>query len=371
MKFSCLQENLSKGLGIVGRAVPVKSSLPILSNVLISAENGQVKLAATNLETTVVTYIGASVDEEGSTTVPAKLIKEYISNLSPGTHITFQLKEDILNVTSDRTRSKFNCVNPADYPTLPTFPKGAKYLELDPKIFALAINNVAFAAASDHVRPVFSGILLNFSNDQLTAASSDGFRLSEKQIKVEGKGSEFYTIIPAKTLLEVTKIFINSEEPIKFVLNKEENMALFEAEDTLVATQVLSGEYPDYRKIIPDEHLLTAEIMAEGLLEAVKLTTVFAREMNSAIKLRFSSKGFVSVISMVQETGEHESKMEAEIDGEELEIAFNSKYLLDLLNNVKSEKIVIKTKSSTTPCIFQPLEHNDYLHVIAPMQIQS
>jgi DNA polymerase III subunit beta len=371
MKFTCLQENLSKGLGIVTKAIPLKSSLPILSNVLISAENGQIKLAATNLETAIVTYVGASIEEEGSTTVPARLIKEFISNLSPGTHINFELKDEILLVNSNKTKSKFNTATPNDYPTLPVFPKGAKYLELDPKIFALTINNVAFAAASDHSRPIFSGILLNFSKNVLTVASSDGFRLSEKQVKVEGKVPDFHAIIPAKTLLEVSKIYINSEEPVKFALNSEENMAVFEAEETLVAAQILSGEYPNYQKIIPEEHSLTAEIIAEELLEAVKLTTVFAKEINSAIKIKFSPKGFINVVSIVQETGEHESRVTAEIEGDELEVAFNSRYLLDLLNNVKAEKIVIRTKGSTTPCLFIPHGHEDFLHVIAPMQIQS
>ena len=370
MKFTCLQENLSKGLSIATKAIPTKSSLPILSNVLISAEDGQIKLAATNLETTIVTYVGASVEEEGSITVPAKLIKDFISNLSPST-IVANLKDDIMHLSSERTKSKFNGTNPMDYPNLPTFSKKLPHMELDPQVFGTAVANVAFAAATDQARPVFTGIFLNYDKGVLTIASSDGFRLSEKVLKVDSKLPAFSAIIPAKTLLEVARIFLTSEEPIKFALNAEDNLVLFEAEDTLVASQVLSGEYPNYKKIIPTENIITAEFLAVELLEAVKLTNVFAKEANSAIKMRFDPEGFIHVVSLVQETGEHESTMSAVIEGAGLEIAFNSRYLLDLLNNVKSEKILFLAKGSTSPCLFKPLEHEDFLHVIAPMQIQG
>src|SRR3989344_552677 len=370
MKFTCLQENLSKGLSIVTKAVPTKSTFPILSNVLIAAEDGQIKLASTNLETTIITYVGASVDEEGSTTVPAKLIREFISNLSPST-IRAELKDEILHLSSEKTKSKLNGTSPVDYPNLPTFSKDLKYMELDPKTFGAAVANVAFAAATDQARPVFTGVFLNFEKGVLTVASSDGFRLSEKVLRMDSDLPDFSTIIPAKTLMEIARIFLTSDEPVKFAMNPNDNLALFEAGDTLVASQVLSGEYPNYKRIIPEDNIITAEFTSQELMEAVKLTNVFSKELNSAVKVKFNPEGFIHVVSLAQETGEHESTMAADIEGDELEIAFNSKYLLDLLSNVKSEKIIFKAKGATAPCLFQPMEHEDFLHVIAPMQIQN
>ena len=184
---------------------------------------------------------------------------------------------------------------------------------------------------------------------------------------MESKLKPFSVIVPAKTILEISRIFSNSDEPIKFALNKEDNMALFEAEDTLVASNILNGEYPNYKRIIPEEHVLTAVFDAAELSEAVKLTNIFSTEDNKAIKLKFKTDGFIFIATSGEQTGEHESQVTAEIEGEELEIAFNSRYLLDLLNNVKTERISFKAKGNNSPCLFIPLDHENFLHVIAPV----
>jgi len=368
MKFSCLQENLSKGLQTVSRAVPTKSSLPILSNVLIIAENGRLKLCATNLETTIITHVGASVEKEGSITIPARLIKEFIINLSPNT-ITAHLEGETLHISSQKTKTKFNGTSAGDYPELPTFPSEKKYLELDPKAFNAAVSVVAFASGADESRPIFTGVFLSHSENKLTIASTDGFRLSEKVIKVEGKAPDFSTIIPAKTLLEVARIFSTSVEPLKFALGEDENMAFFESEDTLVATRILDGQYPDYKKIVPKETILSASVLAEEFLEAVKLTNIFAKESNSTIRIRFGPESTIKIISLSEETGHHESNLDGEVEGETMEIAFNSKYLLDFLNNVKSERITFVTNGNVSPCLIKPEDHEDFIHIIMPIQL--
>ena len=373
MKFSCLQENLSKGLQIVTRAIPVKSSLPILSNVLISTENGRIKLSSTNLETAITTYIGASVKEEGSVTVPAKLIKEFITNLPPST-IEAHIENDILHVISQKTKSKFNGNNSNDYPELPNFPDNIKTISLDPKVFNDAVSMVAFASGSDSTRPIFTGVSVTVSENKLVMTSTDGFRLSEKIINIEkGKNKDskdFTTIIPAKTLIEVAKIFSNSAEPIKFGLNEEENLALFQAEDTFVATRTIDGNYLDYKRIIPNGHMLKAFFSATDFLEAVRLTNIFAKEGNSTLKIRFDPKqGIIKIASLSEEMGEHESQITAELEGDLLDIAFNSKYLLEFLGNVKTERICLTTNGNVAACVLKPEEHPDFLHIIMPLQI--
>ncbi len=372
MKFTCLQENLAKGLGIVYRAIPTKSSLPILSNVLISAENGQIKLAATNTETTITTYIGASIDKEGSITVPAKLLRDFVSTLSPNT-LTAELKDLTLHMVSDKTKSRFNGVDASDYPNLPEFNKDLAYMELDPKIFSHAVSLVAFAAAADESRPIFTGVYLNLQSGTLTIASSDGFRLSEKVMNLDTAGDmdDFTVIVPAKTLLEISRIFSASDEPLKMAIHPDANMVLFKAEDTTVSSNILNGEYPNYKRIIPEEHILQADFDSSELAEAVKLTNLFSTESVVAVKLRFNPEGYINIGITGEETGAHESQVSANIDGEETEIAFNSKYLLDFLTNTKSNRISFKAKSASAPCLFIPLDHENYMHVIAPMQIQG
>jgi len=368
MKLSCLQENLSKGLQTVMHAVPAKSSLPILSNVLISTENGRIKLASTNLETAISTYVGASIEEEGSTTIPARLLKDFISNLPPGT-INLQVKDEILTISSKTTKSKFNGSSSKDFPELPSFPKKIKALEIDPATLNDTVNLVAFASGTDTSRPIFTGIYLNYTKNKLTVTSTDGFRLSEKLLSIKGDVQDFSVVIPAKTVSEVAKIFAASSEPISFVLNPEENLALFKAEDTLIATRIIDGEYPDYKKIIPTEHVVKAQFNSFEFTEAVRLTDIFAKEGNNTIKIRFDPEGKIKITSLSEETGQHESNLSAEIEGELVEIAFNSKYLLDFLNNIKSEKINFESNGNVSPCVLIPDNQKDFIHIIMPMQI--
>ncbi|OGC48287.1 DNA polymerase III subunit beta [candidate division WWE3 bacterium RBG_16_37_10] len=371
MKFTCLQENLARGLTTIYRAVPTKSTLPILSNVLISAEEGRLKLSATNLETAITTHVGAQTEEPGSTTVPAKLFRDFVLNLPPST-INATLKDDVLHLTSDKTKSKINGVSSDDYPTLPAFGAELPFIELNPSIYSDAISVVAFSASTDESRPVFTGVYLNLSEEKLTIAASDGFRLSEKTIEVKAeKLKNFTVIIPAKTLLEVSKIFSGSEESIKFGVNESENLALFKSEDTLIATRILDGQYPDYKRIIPTESELSVEFSSAELLEAVKLTTVFAKDNTTPIKMTFDSKGTMKIGLTSQEIGEHQSEISAQIEGEPFEIAFNSKYLLDFLNNVKADRISLKSKGKLTPCLIKPADSENFIHIIMPMQVQG
>lgn len=368
MKFSFLQENLSKGLQTVMHAVPAKSSLPILSNVLIETEKGRIKLSATNLDTAITTFVGASIEEEGAITVPARLLKDFILNLSPGT-ITAQVKDEILVINSKTTKSRFNGSSAKDFPELPSFPKGAKSLSLDPSVLNEIVGVVAFASGIDTSRPIFTGIYMDYSKEKLTITSTDGFRLSEKTVKMKGDVEDFKVVIPAKTLLEVAKIFSTSQEPIEFTLNQDENLGLFRSEDTLIATRVLDGDYPNYKKIIPTEHIVKANFSTLEFSEAVKLTDIFAKEGNNTIKIRFDPEGKIKITTLSEETGQHESNLAAEIEGELVEIAFNSKYLLDFLNNIKSERVDFSSNGNISPCTFIPDTQKDFVHIIMPMQI--
>lgn len=369
MKFSCLQENLSKGLQAVSRAVPVKGSLPILSNILLSAQNGQLKLSATNLETAITTFVPCSVEEEGALTVPAKLLKDFVTTLSPGV-LNAHTQGDALHISSSNTKSKFIGVSATEYPELPVFPESGNFVEIDPMVLQDAVSHVAFASGTDDSRPVFTGIFIQYKDKTLVFASTDGFRLSEKMISLEsGPSTSFSVVIPARTLAEVSKVFASSGEPVSFVLNESENLVLFRSADTTIATRILEGTYPDYKKIIPSEKSLYATFLSEEFLEAVKLTNIFAKEGNFALKLRFDPDGFIRISSVSEETGEHESQIQAEIEGELFEVAFNSKYLLDYLNNVKAERILFTTKGNVSPCMLKPEKVEDFLHIIMPMQL--
>lgn len=371
MKFTCLQENLTDALTKVYRAVPTKSDLPILSNILVSAEDNRIKLSATNLSTTIVTHVGASIEVDGAITVPAKMLRDFVSNIGSDS-IEASLKDDILNVKSDATKSKINGVSAEDFPDLPEARSDLKTIELNTADFFNAVSSVAFCASLDDSRPIFTGIYLKFNGKNITMAASDGFRLSEIEFPAENKNDEFSVIIPAKTLVDVARVFTDRETSISFTLDKNDNLAIFEQNDTLVATRILDGEYPDYTKIIPKDITTTAEFQADDFVEAVKLTDIFAKEADSALVMKIAPKGHIEVAAVARETGEHKSKFPAEVDSEEpVEIGFNSKFLLDFLNSNKHEKILASTSGSTSPCIFVPVGLKKYRHIIMPMQING
>ena len=371
MKFTCLQENLSKGLSIVNKAIPTKASLPILSNVLITAKNGKLKLSANNLETVITTFVNASIEEEGAVTVPAKLLSEFVSHLSPDT-LEVELKLGMVHITAGKTKSKFNGTNPKDFPDLPEIPEKANFINVDPKDFAASVNYVAFASAIDTTRPILSGVLINYVDDVLTLASTDGFRLSEKIIPLKSDSDDMKVVVPARTLNEVARLFASSTEPLKIILDKDDNLVVFESGPTLVATRILDGEYPDYKKIIPSENTIKAEFASADIIEAVKLANVFAKELDSVIKMILDPIGKITLTSQSQETGENKSEFEADVTAEELlEIAFSSKYLLDFLNTVKTEKLIFETKSNVSPGLLKTLDDTDFVHIIMPMRIQD
>lgn len=373
MKFTCLQENLAKGLSIVCKAIPTKAALPILSNVYISTQDGRLKLSATNLETAITTYVGASVEEEGSITVPAKLFYEFVSHLSPST-LEISVKNNILHINCNKAKSKLNGMDASDFPELPVFIENTPTLEVDPKVFSSAVNVVAFAAAIDESRPILGGVLLNYSNNKLTLVSTDGFRLSEKQIDVSSVASDledFSAVVPAKTLAEVARVFSSANEPIKITLNSDENLVLFQCEGVLIVTRILDGEYPDYKKIVPANNSIKAEFGASDFFEAVKLTNVFAKEANSIMKITLDPEGLIKVTSFSKEMGENQSEVEAVVDGYLTEVTFSSKYLLDFLNNVKTERLVFETNGGVTPGVIRPVGTEDFLHIIMPMRVQE
>lgn len=374
MKFTCLRENLSKGLSTVNKAIPVNHTLPILTNVLIVTEDGRLKLAGTDFNTYVVTYVGASVDEDGAITVPAKLLSEFVSHLSTET-LSANLKDETFHISADGTKSRFNGVTAEDFPNLPEIGNKTPHIEIEPKNLSNAVSQVGFSVAVDDTRPVFSGILMNYHNGKLTLVGSDGFRLSEIKFNVKGNVDDFSVVIPSRTLLEASKLFSSCEEDIKLYIDEAENTCLFECDDTLLTTRVIDGTYPDYKKIIPSKTEVTAKFSAEELLEAVRLTNVFAKDAENIITLTIDPKGSIKVSSTSKETGSNNTKIKAEVEGnleKPFEVVFNAKYLLEFLNNNKFEELTFHASEKTTPCLIKPSDKGSaFLHVLAPMQLNT
>ena len=369
MIFECLQENLNKALSVVVRAVPTKGALPVLSNVLITAANGKVTLTVTNLETVITTSFGAVIEKEGSLTVPAKMLHEFIGNLNPG-KLIISSERNILSVVSlPKTKSKLNGMSSIEFPEIPSPSSSQSYLEINPKILSNLVSHTSFSSSADVTRPVLTGPLIEYNNKILSFVSTDGCRLSEKTQPIEGDFKDFKVVVPTKTLQDVSKIFSNPEETISLIFNPDDNLVFFQTPSVTVGVRVIDGVFPDYKRIIPSSKSMTVNFRSSELKEAVRLTSVFSKDSNSSIKIEITDSGTLKVFSSSQDSGEHISEFEAEIDGNPLIISFNSRYLNDFLNNIKSEEIYFESNGGVTPVVFRSNELENYLHIIMPMKM--
>lgn len=367
MKFSCLSENLAQGLSIVSKAVSTKGSLPVLSHVLLKTEDGKVKLAATDLETGVVTWVGARVEEEGAATVPARLLLELVSNLPPG-KIEIQAEKQTLVLTAPQTDSRLQGLSAEEFPPLPEA-SGKSVFLLDPKVFPLAVSQVVFAAAADESRPILTGVLVKGSGKNLSLVGVDGFRLAERKLELpEDLAEELSMVIPARTLAEVARLSSHQEGPVKVVLLPEENQILFELEGARITSRLLEGQFPDYEKIIPPSFNTRGKLLTEEFLKAVRLASIFARDSASIVRLHLDSVKPLVLSATTAEVGEGKTEVEAQVEGEPLDIAFNSKYLTDVLSNLQSEEVIFEASGPLNPGVIKPSPSTNYLHLIMPVR---
>ena len=370
MRFSCLSENLAKGLSIVSKAVSTKGSLPVLAHVLLKTEDGKVKLAATDLETGVVTWVGAKVEEEGAVTVPARLLSELVANLPSG-KIELRAEKQTLTLRAPQAKSRLNGLAAEEFPPLPEIKGEAAFL-LDSKDFPAAVSQVAFASASDESRPILTGVLIKGSGKNLSLVGVDGFRLAERRIDLaDDLVKDLSMVIPSRALAEVARLTAHQENPVRVVLLPDENQVLFELEDSRVTSRLLEGQFPDYKKIIPPTFSSKAKLLTEDFLKAVRLAAIFARDSASIVRLKLESSQPLTLFANTAEVGENRTKVEAQIEGEPLEIAFNSKYLTDVLSNLQSEEVIFEASGPLNPGVIKPSPATDYLHLIMPVRTAS
>jgi len=374
MKVSILQENLTKGLNIVNRFILPRAQLPILNNVLIKTEQGRLKLSATNLETGINLWLGVKIEKEGEICVPAKNLTEYIS-LIPPQKIDLEVEKNLLKITSETYQANFITLSASEFPVIPTLKKKPE-ISLINKDLALAISQVAFAAAQDEGRPILTGILFKVKKEKLILVATDGFRLSIKEISGLKSGEESKLqkdlIIPARALIEVGKMMTEGGEQnnLGLTITPENNQIIFSTPEVEIISRLIEGKFPDFEKIVPQKSQIQIIIETEALLQAVRAASIFAREAANIIK--FEIKGTkLEVSSNNPQMGENKITLEVKNEGEGGKIAFNSRYLLDFLNSVKSDLISFEMTTSLNPGIFKPANDKSYLYVIMPIRIQE
>lgn len=369
MQFSCLQENLTKGLSIVSRFVSSRPQLPVLANILLSVHQGKLKLGATNLESGIILQVGAKVEKEGEITVPAKTLTELIDSF-PADKIEFTLVENNLKINCQKFQATINGLSATEFPPLPSS-GGKPTTSFKAEEVSLPISQAAFAAAQDESRPVLSGVKVFGGGKGLVLAATDGYRLSVKELPGVRLSSPIDIVLPARTLLEVARILgEEKEKEFSFEITEEANQAIFSLSNAEIVCRLLEGQFPDFEKIIPRSFASRAVLAKEEFLSAVRTASIFAREAANIVKFQILNDKF-QIGANAPQVGENTTIVEAKIEGEGGEIAFNSRFLLDYLNVVPQEEIIFEASGPLSPGVFKPVGDETFLHIIMPVRVQG
>lgn len=362
MRAVILQKELNKILSFSSRFVSPRAQLPILANYKITIKGTQLTVQATNLEMSISAPIGASVEEEGEIAVPARVLTDLLSALH-SEKITLSSEGEILKIEAEGFKSSVAGLNVSDFPDIPTGAENA--LALPKEKFLEAINKVLFSTSPDDTRPALSGVLLIFEPESLFLVSSDGFRLSRKEISLKGSKLQ-KIIIPKNILVELSKIAPDAKK-LSVSIKESDKQILFVIDDTVVSSRLVEGEYPPFEKIIPQSSSTTVSVSKVDFQNAVRLASVFARDGANIVSLNVGDTSVV-VKAESARSGSQEGVIPAKVDGPALEILFNYRYLEEFLNTTKGESVVMKYNSPTASGLFLDASDEKYLHLVMPVK---
>lgn len=368
MKLVCSQADLEQAVNIVGKAITPNTTLPVLNNILLKAEDKKLHFAATNLEVAIQFFIPAEVKNEGSITIPAKLLSSYISLLRDE-KVEITLKDgDTIEIDSASSHTKMKGISSNEFPVIPKIEKGNTF-KVETKVLEEAINQTAFAASTNTSRPVLSGVLFDVDKDILKVVATDSYRLAEKTITLkEPTTLDIECIVPARTVMELGKILSRVEaEMVELSVSK--NQVLFAVGDIQLMSRLIEGKFPPYEKVVPKERKTKLEVLDETLANVVRRVSLFARENNNSIKLSATTDGKLTITTDETRVGEEKAEMDVKIEGENNKIALNAQYLLDVLNYIKSENIFVEIDDKLSPAVIRPAKDKGYVYIIMPLKI--
>ena len=375
MKVSCLQENLSKGLSLVSRAVASRSTLPVLGNILLATDNGRLRLSATNLELGITCWIGAKIEEDGSITVPAKTFVDLVNTLPQDkVELDLNVRTQTLNLVCGRTQAHLKGIDAQEFPLIPCADLDNS-LELNVEDFKEMINQVTFAAATDEARPILTGVLARIDGGLLKLEAADGFRLAVRTAHLSSPADNPVTaVIPARALAELARV-ITADEPVYMSLPPGRGQVIFHHGHVELVSQLIEGNFPDLTAVIPKNYTTRTVLPTEEFRKACRTSDIFAREAAHTARLKIKpgnelTPGHVSISATSAETGDNVAEIDATVDGVPVEIAFNVKYLVDVLNVITTPNVALETSTATSPGIIRPVAPEDnYLYVCMPMHI--
>lgn len=365
MELTVTQQNLAKALNIVSRVANMKTQMAILDNILIRTEGNRLLIASTNLEIATTQRIGAKIVKSGDITIPAKVVTEFINNLPNGV-INLKVENNHLKIKSSNYNSVINGIAAEEFPDLPIIDEktAVKYI-ISTEDFKTAVNQTIMSVSNDNSRPILTGILWQSNDGYLNLVSTDGYRLSEKRL-IKTK-SEISIIVPALTLQEVMRAISEGDEEVEVLFSSTQ--VRFRVGETEIISQLIEGNFPDYKKLIPENNDIIVKIHRDEFIQVAKIASLFAIHSSSGVTLTVDeSKDEFSLKSIASEIGENISEAKANIKGQG-KITLNSRYLIDALNAVSGEEIIFEFSSKLAPCLIKSNQKNsDYIHIIMPLK---
>jgi len=374
MKLTITQAQLAYGLGIVSRAVSPRSTLPVLNNILIATDEGRLRLSATNLELGITCWIGAEIEEEGSITIPARIFFDLINALPGGkVNLSLTTRTQTLNIHCGTSNFDIKGINAQEFPPMPS-PDLSTGVELNIADFKEMIYQVGFAASSEEARLVLQGVLMEINDNEISLAATDGFRISVRTAELStSQDNPVKVIIPARSLGELARVATDGNETVTMIVPPDRGQAIFHMKNVELVTQLIEGNFPDYRAIIPRSFKTRTVISTNEFLKACRQAEIIAREGNYVIRLNLQPQegapGTIEFSTQSEEMGSGEVVVDATIEGPELLIAFNVSFLSEVLEAIGTPNTILETNANNTPGLLSPVGNDNFHHVIMPMHL--
>jgi DNA polymerase-3 subunit beta len=362
MKLQVTQENLSKALSTVARVANSRNTLPILSNVLLKTDNNRLSIAATNLDIAITHFVGSKIEQEGSITVPARLMQDFVSSL-PDSVLELELNDNKLSITTDQYQSTINGMSAEEFPVMPAISGGINW-KLPAADFKKALAEVVFAASADDSRPVLTGVYFHSDGGQVVAVATDSYRLAEYKLGKNQSAVNF--LLPASAANDLLRIINDADKEVS--VTHDDQQVLFQVGDITLVARLIEGNYPDYRKLIPNKFSTVAKLQRADFINIAKVSSLFARESAGSITIKVDKEAkSVSINAIASQLGENTATAEAAVTGGG-DVTLNSRYLIDALNAFSSDEVEFCFNGKLEPCILRSAAEPDYLHLVMPLR---
>jgi DNA polymerase-3 subunit beta len=371
VNLSVIQENLARGLSVVTHAVSSRSTLPVLANVLLRTEDAGLKLTATNLEIGITYWVPGKIEADGAITVPARLLTDVVNSL-PNERIDLEVRDgDRLHLRCGRFETHLRGIDADEFPAIPAAGERPT-TRVSQKVLKRALAEVAFAAASDEARPILTGVLTRFEGDRITLAAADNYRIAITTIGGLDAVEETSVVVPARSYTELARVLTDTDDPVEIILSGQKNQVLFHVDGVDLVSRLIDGQFPNYQQVLPAAHATRVEVDREDLLKAVRLAAYIASASANIVKLQVAPDGAPQVtVAAAADVGDHQGVVDAAIEGDGTTIAFNARYLGDVLQNVDADRFVIELNGPLSPGVFRPADGRDYTHVVMPVRTTS